>query len=45
MLERHGRLDGVVVAAGVVAFGPSAELDPAVLEELVEVNALARSGW
>ncbi|QHC55904.1 cyclic-di-GMP-binding biofilm dispersal mediator protein [Rathayibacter tanaceti] len=41
VLERHGRLDGVVVAAGVVAFGPSAELDPAVLEELVEVNALA----
>jgi len=41
VLRRHGRLDGVVVAAGVVAFGPSAELDPVVLEELVEVNALA----
>ncbi|PPF16394.1 SDR family NAD(P)-dependent oxidoreductase [Rathayibacter rathayi] len=41
VLKRHGRLDGVVVAAGVVAFGPSAELDPAVLEELIEVNALA----
>ncbi|KQP97500.1 MULTISPECIES: SDR family NAD(P)-dependent oxidoreductase [unclassified Rathayibacter] len=41
VLDRHGRLDGVVVASGVVAFGPSAELDPAVLEELVEVNALA----
>lgn len=41
VLRRHGRLDGVVVAAGVVAFGPSAELDPAVLEELVDVNALA----
>lgn len=41
VMKRHGRLDGVVVAAGVVAFGPSAELDPAVLEELVEVNALA----
>ncbi|QHC67153.1 SDR family NAD(P)-dependent oxidoreductase [Rathayibacter sp. VKM Ac-2759] len=41
VLARHGRLDGVIVASGVVAFGPSAELDPAVLEELVEVNALA----
>ncbi|ALS57861.1 SDR family NAD(P)-dependent oxidoreductase [Rathayibacter toxicus] len=41
VVRRHGRLDGVVVAAGVVAFGPSAELDPAVLEALVEVNALA----
>lgn len=41
VLRRHGRLDGVVVAAGVVAFGPSAELDPAVLEELIDVNALA----
>lgn len=40
-LERHGRLDGVVIAVGVVAFGPSAELDETVLEELVEVNALA----
>jgi cyclic-di-GMP-binding biofilm dispersal mediator protein len=40
-LERHGRLDGVVIAAGVVAFGPSAELEETVLEELVEVNALA----
>lgn len=41
VLRRHGRLDGVVVASGVVAFGPSPGLDPAVLEELVEVNALA----
>lgn len=41
VMKRHGRLDGVVAASGVVAFGPSAELDPAVLEELVEVNALA----
>lgn len=41
VLRRHGRLDGVVIAAGVVAFGPSAELDAAVLEELVDVNALA----
>ncbi|SMH34240.1 cyclic-di-GMP-binding biofilm dispersal mediator protein [Rathayibacter oskolensis] len=41
VVRRHGRLDGVVAASGVVAFGPSAELDPAVLEELVEVNALA----
>ncbi len=36
----HGRLDGVVVASGVVAFGDLADLDPAVVEELFLVNAL-----
>jgi NAD(P)-dependent dehydrogenase (short-subunit alcohol dehydrogenase family) len=34
-----GGLDGVVVAAGVVAFGPAAELAPATLARLFAVNA------
>lgn len=38
-LQRHGRLDGVVVAAGLVAFGPAAELDEEVLDDLLAVNA------
>jgi NAD(P)-dependent dehydrogenase (short-subunit alcohol dehydrogenase family) len=33
-------LDGVVIAAGVVAFGPAAELTPATLTQLFAVNAL-----
>ena len=32
VLDAHGRLDGVVVAAGVVAFGASSEVDDATLE-------------
>lgn len=36
-----GRLDGVVVAAGVVAFGPARTLRPDVLETLVTVNTTA----
>ena len=39
-LEDHGRLDGVVNAAGVVAFGPLVETDDAVLEELFLTNVL-----
>ncbi|GAA4670911.1 SDR family NAD(P)-dependent oxidoreductase [Frondihabitans cladoniiphilus] len=39
-LQAHGHLDGVIVAAGVVAFGPVAELDDDVLDELFETNAL-----
>lgn len=35
-----GQLDGVVIAAGVVAFGPAAELTPATLTQLFAVNAL-----
>jgi cyclic-di-GMP-binding biofilm dispersal mediator protein len=35
-----GRLDGVVNAAGVVAFGPFDELDDATLEALFRVNTL-----
>jgi short-subunit dehydrogenase len=36
-----GHLDGVVVAAGVVAFGPAQTLTPDVLETLVTVNTAA----
>jgi short-subunit dehydrogenase len=36
-----GRLDGVVVAAGVVAFGPARTLHPDVLSTLVAVNTVA----
>lgn len=39
-LDRHGRLDGVIDAAGIVAFGDVAATDPVVLEELFLVNAL-----
>jgi len=39
-LDEHGRLDGVVVAAGVVAFGAAKDLDDDTLDELVETNAL-----
>ena len=35
---QYGRLDGLVVASGVVAFGAAAELEPATLEELFAVN-------
>ena len=37
-IEAHGRLDGVIGAAGVVAFGPLLELDDDVLDQLVAVN-------
>ncbi len=37
----HGRLDGLVIAAGRVAFGPIAEVTDATLTELFEINALA----
>lgn len=37
----HGRLDGVVIAAGVVAFGPATEVRDDTLHQLFEVNALA----
>ena len=36
----HGRLDGVIVAAGVVAFGPASEVADATLDELFQTNAL-----
>jgi short-subunit dehydrogenase len=37
--EASGGLDGVVIAAGVVAFGPAAELDAATVALLFAVNA------
>jgi NADP-dependent 3-hydroxy acid dehydrogenase YdfG len=37
-VERCGRLDIVVANAGVGAYGPFLELDPEVLEEIVDVN-------
>ena len=39
-LARYGRLDGVVIAAGVVAFGDLEDTDDTVIEELVLTNAL-----
>ena len=38
--DRHGRLDGVVIAAGVVTFGPLADTDDEVIEELFLTNAI-----
>jgi cyclic-di-GMP-binding biofilm dispersal mediator protein len=40
-VEAHGRLDGLVVASGVVAFGPVGDLPDEVLAELFLVNTLA----
>ncbi len=37
----HGRLDGVVFVAGVVAFGPVEEVTDETLAQLVEVNLVA----
>ena len=36
----HGRLDGVVVAAGIVAFGNLVDTDDVIVEELFLTNAL-----
>jgi short-subunit dehydrogenase len=36
----HGRLDGVIVAAGIVAFGNLVDTDDVVVEELFLTNAL-----
>lgn len=38
--DRHGRLDGLVDAAGVVAFGSLVDTDDRVLEELFVTNVL-----
>ena len=37
-VEAHGRLDIVVANAGVGAYGPFLELDPAELERMIDVN-------
>lgn len=39
-IARHGRLDGVIVASGIVAFGDLAATDDVVAEELMLTNAL-----
>ncbi|KAB7744649.1 SDR family NAD(P)-dependent oxidoreductase [Nostocoides sp. F2B08] len=39
-LDVHGRLDGVVNAAGVVAFGPLVDTEDAVVEELFMTNVI-----
>ena len=36
----HGRIDGVVIAAGVTAFGPQAEIDDDTVDDLVLVDFL-----
>ncbi|MFN8074096.1 MAG: SDR family oxidoreductase [Kineosporiaceae bacterium] len=41
VLEARGRLDGVVFAAGVVAFGGATQTDEATFLELLEINLLA----
>ncbi len=40
VIERHGRIDGLVNAAGVVAFGPLVDTDDAVIEELFLTNVV-----
>lgn len=40
-VEQHGRLDGVVIAAGVVAFGPVTGIDDDTVDDLVLVDFLA----
>ncbi|MCH8561427.1 SDR family NAD(P)-dependent oxidoreductase [Nesterenkonia sp. DZ6] len=37
-IAQHGRLDGLVVASGVVAFGAASEIEPATVDELFAVN-------
>ncbi|MBX7449470.1 SDR family NAD(P)-dependent oxidoreductase [Mycolicibacterium sp. 3033] len=39
--EQHGRLDGVVIAAGIVAFGPFTDIDDDTVDDLVLVDFLA----
>ena len=39
--ERHGRLDGVVIAAGVVAFGAVTDIDDDTVDDLLLVDFLA----
>ncbi|OZD56573.1 SDR family NAD(P)-dependent oxidoreductase [Rhodococcus sp. 06-1460-1B] len=40
-VEHHGGLDGIVIAAGVVAFGSVAEVDDDTVDELLLLNYLA----
>jgi cyclic-di-GMP-binding biofilm dispersal mediator protein len=38
---QYGRLDGLVVASGVVAFGAATDLEPATVDELFAVNTIS----
>lgn len=38
--DAHGRLDGVIIAAGIVAFGNVADTDDVTVEELMMTNAM-----
>ena len=40
-LSAHGKLDGLVIAAGVVAFGPASEVTDATIDELFQTNTAA----
>ena len=39
-LAAHGRLDGVVIATGEVAFGPASDLHPGTADELFALNTV-----
>ena len=39
--ERHGRLDGLINAAGVVAFGPLTDIDDDTVDDLLLIDFLA----
>jgi short-subunit dehydrogenase len=40
-IDAHGGLDGVIYAAGAVAFGPVADLQESTLETLLKINLIA----
>lgn len=40
-IDRHGRLDGIVIAAGIVAFGDVADTADITVEELFLTNSMA----
>ncbi|HYO04532.1 MAG TPA: SDR family oxidoreductase [Mycobacterium sp.] len=40
-VERHGRLDGLVIAAGVVAFGAVTDIDDDTIDDLLLIDFLA----
>ena len=40
-VDRHGRLDGIVIASGIVAFGDVADTDDITVEELFLTNSMA----
>ena len=40
-VAHHGRLDGLVIATGVVAFGAASDLEPGTVEELFAVNSIS----